>query len=125
MAIINCPECLKEVSANAKMCPNCGFPLKKKGKGFAIASLLLGILSLFYTFTFCIHNILVATFSKYNLLQEKAIWFAFVLIIFVSLAAIICSIVAHKKEIQFKYTKMGMIMGIISIVVSVIIKILF
>ncbi|MBQ4049978.1 MAG: hypothetical protein IJD07_04935 [Clostridia bacterium] len=28
MAIIQCPECGKEVSSMAKNCPNCGFPIK-------------------------------------------------------------------------------------------------
>ncbi len=27
MALINCPECQKEVSNNAYTCPNCGFPI--------------------------------------------------------------------------------------------------
>ena len=29
MALINCPECGKEISDEAKTCPNCGKPLKK------------------------------------------------------------------------------------------------
>lgn len=27
MALINCPECNKEISDRAKACPNCGFPM--------------------------------------------------------------------------------------------------
>lgn len=27
MALINCPECQKEISSSAKACPNCGFPV--------------------------------------------------------------------------------------------------
>lgn len=27
MALITCPECGKEVSDKAKMCPNCGYPI--------------------------------------------------------------------------------------------------
>ncbi|MGN0411228.1 MAG: zinc ribbon domain-containing protein [Candidatus Fimousia sp.] len=30
MALINCPECGKEISDNAKKCPNCGYPISKK-----------------------------------------------------------------------------------------------
>lgn len=30
MALINCPECKKEVSSFAKYCPNCGFSLEIK-----------------------------------------------------------------------------------------------
>ena len=32
MAMINCPECGKEISDNAKSCPNCGYSLKKSFK---------------------------------------------------------------------------------------------
>lgn len=37
MAIINCKECKKEVSDQAKICPNCGFDLQKE-KNTAITS---------------------------------------------------------------------------------------
>lgn len=30
MTIINCPECKKEISTAATICPHCGFPLKSK-----------------------------------------------------------------------------------------------
>lgn len=30
MAMINCPECGKEISDKATVCPNCGAPLEKK-----------------------------------------------------------------------------------------------
>lgn len=30
MALINCPECKKEVSDQSNSCPNCGFPIKSK-----------------------------------------------------------------------------------------------
>ena len=29
MALINCPECNKEISDKAKSCPNCGLPLRE------------------------------------------------------------------------------------------------
>lgn len=32
MALINCPECNKEISNEAKRCPYCGYPLKKVAK---------------------------------------------------------------------------------------------
>ena len=30
MALINCPECGKEISDRVKACPNCGFPLQEE-----------------------------------------------------------------------------------------------
>lgn len=30
MALINCPECGKEVSTSAKACPSCGYPVAEK-----------------------------------------------------------------------------------------------
>lgn len=32
MALINCPECQKEISNEAKTCPNCGFDLHREEK---------------------------------------------------------------------------------------------
>lgn len=35
MALINCPECGKEISSEATACPNCGKPIpRRKGKPF-------------------------------------------------------------------------------------------
>lgn len=30
MALINCPECKKEISNRAEACPSCGFPIRNK-----------------------------------------------------------------------------------------------
>lgn len=32
MALINCPECGKEIEEEVMECPNCGFPIKKQDK---------------------------------------------------------------------------------------------
>lgn len=55
MAIINCPECNKEISNKAQNCPNCGFPvlggskpqpppkiIVKKGEGCFLQTLNIG-----------------------------------------------------------------------------------
>lgn len=34
MALINCPECNKEISDKATVCPNCGYPLPVKEDTF-------------------------------------------------------------------------------------------
>lgn len=46
MAIINCPECSKEISDTAKSCPHCGFRIKASGSGCA-KYFLFGFLALF------------------------------------------------------------------------------
>lgn len=49
MAIINCPECSKEISDTVKTCPNCGFSIKKqknkksKKKALIITTSIIGI----------------------------------------------------------------------------------
>jgi predicted amidophosphoribosyltransferase len=32
MALINCPECTKEISDKVKSCPNCGYPFDTDNK---------------------------------------------------------------------------------------------
>lgn len=32
MALVNCPECDKQISDKAKACPNCGFPIEEMNK---------------------------------------------------------------------------------------------
>ncbi len=38
MALINCPECKKEISSEAKLCPNCAYNIKKYVKGLEKSS---------------------------------------------------------------------------------------
>lgn len=40
MALINCPECGKQVSTAAKACPSCGFPVAEKVEQGEVASQL-------------------------------------------------------------------------------------
>ena len=54
MALMNCPECGKEISDTVAVCPNCGFALKKKKRivlPIAIVSIVLilaGVFAYFY-----------------------------------------------------------------------------
>ena len=45
MALINCPECNNHISDQAKKCPVCGFPIKKKNTKAWIGVLLSVILT--------------------------------------------------------------------------------
>lgn len=47
MAIINCPECNKEVSEEAEVCPNCGYILRKKYSIIGIIGFIISIISWF------------------------------------------------------------------------------
>lgn len=62
MAMINCPECGKNISEKAFSCPNCGYPLnenavdtkisirsKMPGRGLGIAGMIMGILGVVYS----------------------------------------------------------------------------
>ena len=51
MAIINCPECGREVSDQSKKCPHCGYTLKKSSINFNWKFLVLGLV--FFGITLC------------------------------------------------------------------------
>ena len=48
MSLINCPECRKEISSKAAICPNCGYNLKSKRKKryFIICGIIIFIVAL-------------------------------------------------------------------------------
>jgi len=52
MALINCPECQKEVSETAKRCPHCGYTLKDNKKIIAIVSVSVIVVLLIVFFVF-------------------------------------------------------------------------
>lgn len=60
-----CPECGLENAENAELCAGCGKKLKDYGKDFALASLVLGILSmLIFPYLYAPLSILAAVFAK-------------------------------------------------------------
>ena len=55
MALINCPECQKEISDLATMCPNCGVAITPQNvyeKKVHVASLVLSIIGLVFSILF-------------------------------------------------------------------------
>ena len=67
MAMINCPECGKEISDSAKNCPNCGYSIFKKNYlkkitkpkkvGFdSIANTLIGCLFIVFLYAECFYE---------------------------------------------------------------------
>jgi uncharacterized membrane protein HdeD (DUF308 family) len=62
MALINCPECQKEISDQATACPHCGHPMKrpttieatgKKWKGIQLFSGIAFIIGIFWCIGDC------------------------------------------------------------------------
>lgn len=47
MALMNCPECNKEISDTVKTCPNCGYKIKRQNR-------ILSLLNNSIIFIFCI-----------------------------------------------------------------------
>ena len=57
MAMIKCPECGKEISDHAKVCPECGFAIKKKrGKVILIVAIAIIVLVIVSTAIVFIHR---------------------------------------------------------------------
>lgn len=50
MALVNCPECNKEVSDTAKRCPHCGYKAKNNKKMIIITSVIIVLLVVFFVF---------------------------------------------------------------------------
>ena len=48
MAIINCPECNKEISNSANKCPNCGYKISKKKGCFTYIIALVVVIVVIY-----------------------------------------------------------------------------
>ncbi len=110
MSLINCSECGKDISDQAKACPNCGMPIKKKGKGFAVASLVLGIIA-------CVYSLPVITAvyqPDFNAMNTIGI--AINIMIF-SLLSLVFGIVSHVRGCKLKKKNAGIILGTISAII--------
>ena len=120
MALINCEECGKEVSDIAKACPHCGYPIKKKGKGFAVTRLVLGIIG-------CVYSLPTATATlQPDITINKALAMITYMMIINGLS-LIFGIASHNKGCKLKKKTAGIILSVISIVIlliSIVIKLL-
>ena len=117
MALINCIECGKEISDKAKACPHCGMPLKKKGRGFAIASLVLGIIGCVYTLP------MITALTEMKDATHYIIFMSCYLMIF-GILALVFGLVSHLKGCILKKKTAGIILGAISVVVLLLCVIL-
>ena len=130
MALINCKECGKEISDMAKMCPHCGCLIKKKGKGFAVASFVLGLFSCFYTLVLCMNVFLSLIFADMiTPAAEQSMQFTIrgvsSFIIITSILAFIFGFISHKIGYKGKEKNVGIIISIISIAIFILISIIF
>lgn len=143
MAMIYCRECGKQISDQAPACPNCGAPqqpqmptypvnmtypmyvVKPKipGRGFAISSMVLGIIAAVYALIYSIGaiEIIIEGDSYYRTISEKLengngyIVIATIL----SILALSFAIASHSKGCVLKQKTAGTILGIISIVIPI------
>lgn len=134
MAKYICMGCGRKYENWQNFCTNCGCMLKKAtpGKGFAIAGLVIGILSCFYAFVYTLYFgtlSLVAKIQPYIYQEHYANeWFmkysSFVLIIVAAAISITLSFIAVKKGNVSKITSVSRIISLIALSIGVFIFIL-
>ncbi len=122
MSMINCPECKKEISDKALVCPNCGYPLsnnisnadfsmKKKipGRGFGVSGLVMGILGVIYSPL----TLFSALEHTYFTIQEKIIMGIYIAIF--GILAFSFGFSARKRGCKKGKTLAAIIMGFVSV----------
>ncbi len=112
--LINCKECGAEISDLAKRCPKCGCPTTNKSK-LSVASFVLGIVSISYSFALLINNLF--TENKNGTVLPSIIIMGILAIVFGMIS--VC-----KTKIKGK-SLFGIILGVSAIVISVIAYLFF
>ena len=145
MKYIGCKKCGAIVSNQYKNCPNCGFLLKMPGKGFAITSMVLGIVACYYTFTYIYGSIILRAFSSFfnnsaalfgsiegyypqdeiNEIMSFSSVISMIMTYFWVVVAVVISLcfgyAARKRGYTLKMAKSGIIMSYISISISTVV----
>lgn len=72
MALMNCPECNKEISDTVKTCPNCGYKIKRQNR-------ILSLLNNSIIFIFCIIvNIIIGIIDfNYSIKESLKCFFGY------------------------------------------------
>ena len=122
MALVYCKECGREVSDKAKFCPQCGFTFKIKGRGFAISSMVLGIIACTYSLpvllmTLSLHVDKTIMYYDENLLSAVLMSGTIFLLAALSL---IFGILSASKGCKLKKTAAGITLGSVSTVICLI-----
>ncbi|MBE6728421.1 MAG: zinc ribbon domain-containing protein [Ruminococcaceae bacterium] len=142
MAMIYCRECGKQISDQAPFCPNCGIPqniqatiypiyaVKPKipGRGFSITSMVMGLIASFNAFVYIVGAIkrIQEGNSYFRTISEKleaGRGFLIFAIIF-SVLALSFGIASHEKASKSKKKTAGIIMGILSLTVPLLVFII-
>lgn len=121
MALVYCKECGREVSDKAKFCPQCGFTFKIKGRGFAITSMVLGIIACTYSLPLFIRTLTLMTdtiivFRK-ETAEASALLSGFMLI--VAALSLIFGIVSASVGCKLKKRTAGITLGAVSCAVCI------
>ncbi len=122
MAFVYCEECGREISDKAKFCPNCGCAFKIKGRGFAITSMVLGIIAC----TCSLPVILATVFSLIDQFNNFAIFNSVFNIIIsattliVGTLSLVFGIISVAMACKLKKSLAGISLGSISTVICLI-----
>lgn len=81
MALINCPECKKEISNKAESCPSCGFPINNKNKkivvkqsqGIFLRTMNFGCFTVIIMFLLIVYSFVrTSSHPKINKIKDEA-----------------------------------------------------
>ncbi len=125
MALVYCNECGREVSDKAKFCPQCGYTFKIKGRGFAITSMVLGIVACTYCLPLVFATVvrmLPYSVSFFSLLEGGTVIVLFLsaFMLTVGVLSLIFGILSSVRGSKLKKTTAGISLGSISCLLSLI-----
>lgn len=127
MALMNCPECGKEISDQAESCPYCGYPLRLfagrkefRGRGFGVAGLVLGIIGVTYCYTDLVSLLARPAYFK---MQGNDYVFG-ILFALIGILSLVFGIIARKLGHRMLKSGAAIVLGSITIAMSIAIILL-
>lgn len=121
-----CSNCGKELDENAAVCVNCGIyvnnyktKVKQPGKGLSIASMILGIVAIFYGLCFAFSSTILINVEEFFYFDKLGLAFAFN---FWPLAIAITGLslgIASTKKIKNGFNTSGIILSSITIFICI------
>lgn len=127
MALMNCPECGKEISDQAESCPYCGYPLRlfagrkeSHGRGFGVAGFVLGIIGVTYCYTDLVSLLARPAYFK---MQGNDYVFG-ILFALIGILSLVFGIIARKLGHRMLKSGAAIVLGSITIAMSIAIILL-